>query len=474
MATILIVDDDLDIRTIISQLAEDANHKAHTAATLAQGLDLLASHPVDLVFLDVRLPDGSGIDALEPIRQAPCAPVVIIITGLGDPDGAELAIQNGAWDYIEKTSTLQQIMFSMDRALRYRAKDGRPAFCNLRRDELVGESRALQQVLENIAVASSGDAGVLISGETGTGKEVVARTIHENSPRANGSFVVLDCASLSASLAEGELFGHVKGSFTGAEASRIGLVGQADGGTLFLDEVGELPQAVQANFLRVLQEKRYRPVGSTKELSSDFRLVAATNRDLEEMCATGQFRSDLYYRIKACAIPLPPLRRRLEDIPDLCRFHLERLCRKYRKDIEASEEFLAVLGNYHWPGNVRELVQTLERTVMRVGDEKVIYPEHLPVDIRAKAIRRAISGGADPAPERTPEPQSVDFAETLLAGPLPHFKEYRRHCLAHAERVYLRHLLELARGDAKTACKLSGISRTRFYALLKEHDLNPK
>lgn len=473
MATILVLDDDPDISTIITQLAEDAGHTAFIAPTLAEGLTRLASTQTDLVFLDVRLPDGSGLEALPEVKKATSAPDVIIITGLGDPDGAELAIQNGAWDYIEKTSTLKQIMFSMDRALQYRANRCRPALDTLQRDSLIGNARSLQPVLENIRVAASGDAGVLITGETGTGKEVVARTIHDNSSRAKGNFVVLDCASLSASLAEGELFGHVKGSFTGADTSRTGLVGQADGGTLFLDEVGELPQSVQATFLRVLQEKRFRPVGSTREFASDFRLVAATNRNLEEMCDKGLFRNDLYYRIKSCAIDIPPLRQRPEDIPEIVRFHLERLCAKYEKKTrEPSDDFLKTLMNYDWPGNIRELVQTLERTIMRVGDEIVLYPEHLPVDIRAKAVRRAVERHDDSASTLHPEAPSWDLPFEMPQGPLPSFKEYRKQCLDQVERTYLERLMREAEGSIKQACKLSGLSRTRLYVLMKEHDVS--
>lgn len=471
MATILVLDDDPDISSIISQLAEDAGHTVHTAATLREGKALLTSTTIDLVFLDVRLPDGSGIDSLPDIRKTASRPDVIIITGLGDPDGAELAIQNGAWDYIEKTSTLKQIMFSMDRALRFREKGRKPALIGIKRGGFVGESQAIQPVLENIAIAVSGDAGVLITGETGTGKEVIARTIHDNSQRASKSFVVLDCASLPESLAEGELFGHVKGSFTGADASRTGLVGQADGGTLFLDEVGELPLTIQATFLRVLQEKRFRPVGSTKEYSSDFRLMAATNRDLEQMCTDGLFRSDLYYRIKSCAIKMPPLRERPEDIPVISEFHLARLCAKYECELKSmSEDFIAALSNYDWPGNIRELVQTLERTIMRATGENVLYPEHLPVDIRAKAVRRSIGGDWIDAEEIRDE--ATIFPDELLSGELPEFKKYRKECLNHIETRYLEELLRHAQGNIKEACRLSGLSRTRLYVLMKEHGIS--
>jgi len=473
MSTILVLDDDPDISVIILQLAQDAGHTVHTAGTLAQGLDLLAKVAVDLVFLDVRLPDGSGIDVLPDIRKAASRPDVIIITGLGDPDGAELAIQNGAWDYIEKTSTLKQIMFSMDRALKFREKGRKPALVAIKRNDFVGESPAVQFVLEQIAIAAAGDAGVLITGETGTGKDVIARTIHQNSLRSEKSLVVLDCASLAESLAEGELFGHVKGSFTGANATRTGLVGQADGGTLFLDEVGELPLSIQATFLRVLQEKRFRPVGSLKEYFSDFRLIAATNRNLEQMCEDGLFRSDLYYRIKSCAIRIPPLRDRLEDIPSLSRFHLERLCSKYNTPLKKlSEDVMVVLSHYDWPGNIRELVQTLERTIMRAMDEETLYPEHLPVDVRAKAVRRTVGGSGEVVPAEQESSPPIDLCEALLSDGVPGFKEYRKQCLDYAEQKYLDRLMIQAQGSIKEACKLSGLSRTRLYVLMKEHGVS--
>lgn len=538
MARILIIDDDPDISTIIAQLAEDAGHAPYTAGTLGEGLHRLHSTPIDLVFLDVRLPDGRGIDALADIRKSEGQPDVIIITGLGDPDGAELAIQNGAWDYIEKGSTLKQIAFSMDRALKYRERHRPGESRSLKRDKLVGDSPAVHVVLENLVVAATGEASVLITGETGTGKEVVARTVHENSNRASGPFVVLDCASIPANLVEGELFGHVKGSFTGATASRQGVVGQADGGTLFLDEVGELPLAMQGAFLRVLQEKRYRPVGSTRELVSDFRLVAATNRDLEAMCRAGTFRTDLFYRLKSCAILVPPLRQRLEDIPALARHHLDGICARYGwPPKQLSEELLSLLMHYEWPGNVRELVQTLERTAVFAADEETIYPEHLPVDIRARAAGRmvqrtcslegsvagmpqardvvleqagtdvrgaavvssadvlsdilgdvpAVSPSASPAgstgtavesagQEVASEPDFVSrYLETVgetgagRRGTVPRFKEFRTACIDHIEKAYLERLLDVADGSIKDACRLSGLSRTRLYVLMKSH-----
>ena len=481
MFRILIIDDDPNISTIISQLAEDSGCEPSVASNLTDGMVLLKNETFELIFLDVRLPDGSGLHALPAIRSAKGNPDVIIITGAGDPDGAELAIQNGAWDYIEKGSSLKQISFSMERALKFRERNKEWSERIIKRDQLIGDSPALHSVLENLSVAATGDASVLITGETGTGKEVVARTVHENSPRATGPFIVLDCASIPENLVEGELFGHIKGAFTGATTSQKGVIEQADGGTLFLDEVGELPLPTQSAFLRVLQEKRYRPIGSTTEQTSNFRLVAATNRNIEKMCEEGTFRTDLYYRLKSCSMELPPLRNRLEDVPALAEFHIKRLCEKYNTPRKAlSQELTAMLMHYEWPGNVRELVQTLERTIMRAKGESTLYPEHLPVDIRARAAGKMLR------PADQPQPPMAREADTNILEPVPQelvaslfnkegfptFKEFRSACIAQVEKVYLENLIRESNGSIKEACKRSGLSRTRLYVLMKEHAIS--
>lgn len=484
MVCVLVIDDDPEMRNIITQLSEDIGHPCENAGDLSTGLQKLAADSYDLVFLDVKLPDGSGISVLPIIRKGPGQPDVIIITGLGDPDGAELAIQNGAWDYIEKTSSLAKISFSMERALKYRERHSLALSPIVKRNRFIGDSPALRPVLDNMAIAAAGDVSVLVTGETGTGKEVVARTIHDNSNRSSGPFVVLDCTTLPENLVEGELFGHAKGAFTGADSTRKGVIGEADGGTLFLDELGELPQSIQTSFLRVVQEKRYRPVGTTKEQMSDFRLISATNRNLEEMCGTGEFRADLYFRLKSCSIHLPPLRERFEDIPALMRHHHDRLCSRLNlvtKDF--SEELLSLLMHHQWPGNVRELVQVLERTLMRARDEQVLYPEHLPVDIRAKAVRRLLQRSS------TLEKESVQSLDTstfvvepavndikkcvnieLLEETLP-FKEYRQKYIRQIEKAYIERLIASTNGRIKDACKRSGLSRTRLYVLMKLYNI---
>ncbi len=307
MATILVVDDDDLLCELLVRKVGQLGHRGLSALTLAGGLALARSQPTDVVYLDVNLPDGNGLEEITLFREAPGAPEVIIITGRGSPDGAELAIKSGAWDYIEKGAALQSMVLPLLRALQYREErqvHQRPLM--LSREQIVGESPRLKACLDLVAQAALSEANVLISGETGTGKELFAQAIHHNSPRRKGNFVVVDCAALPATLVESILFGHARGAFTGADRAREGLVAQAHGGTLFLDEVGELPLSLQKDFLRVLQEKRFRPVGGGQEVASDFRLVAATNRDLEGMAAKGEFRSDLLFRLKGLAINLPP------------------------------------------------------------------------------------------------------------------------------------------------------------------------
>jgi two-component system NtrC family response regulator len=274
--------------------------------------------------------------------------------------------------------------------------------------------------------------------------------------------VVVDCAALPETLIESVLFGHEKGAFTGAEQSREGLIRQANGGTLFLDEVGELPLSMQRAFLRVLQEHRFRPVGSQKEQESDFRLVAATNRDLDSMAAQGKFRDDLLFRLRSFVIELPPLRERPEDVRELARWYLDRLCE--RNGITAkgfSPEFLKTLSAYPWPGNVREFVQALERTVAAAQWEPTLFPQHLPTHIRVRVAQDQVTH--DPATEGRP-------AVPELPG-MPKLQEFRETMYAHAEKQYLGDLMALTGNDIGDACRISGLSVSRLYALLKEHDI---
>jgi len=467
MANILIVDDDKAFSTVLSTMVQRMEHEVSIAFTLQDGLKTLSAGVFDVVFLDVRLPDGSGLDILPTIRETSSAPEVIIVTGLGDPDGAELAIKSGAWDYLEKPSSIKQMTLPLVRALQYREEKNRKPLFVLNREGIVGNSPRMKACLELLAQASCSDANVLITGETGTGKELFALALHQNSPRTDQNFVVVDCTALPETLVESMLFGHVKGAFTSADKAQEGLIKQADGGTLFLDEVGELPLSVQKTFLRVLQEHRFRPIGSRQEVESRFRLVAATNRDLDQMVENGQFRRDLLFRIRAITIELPPLRERLKDIKDLVLYHMKELCERYGVGMKGfSPEFFDVLAAYDWPGNVRELVNVLERTLTIARHEPTLFPNYLPTDFRIRMARASMCSRVVPEQNRQ--------AETLAASStaLPSLSVARDCAVAATEKQYLHDLMLSTRGDIKEACRISGLSRARLYALLKRYEVS--
>jgi len=468
MTNLLIIDDDDLMVSSLEMMARRLGHSSASASSLRDGAAIAEAREFDVVFLDVRMPDGNGLDYLPRIAEVPAAPEVIIITGFGEPDGAELAIKSGAWDYIEKGSSIKEINLSLERALQYR-REKKSVFRQqnviaLKREDIFGDSPQLRACLNQVAQGAACDANILITGETGTGKELFARAIHRNSPRAKHPFVVVDCAALPETLAENLLFGHEKGSFTGAEKAQEGLVRQAHGGTLFLDEIGELPLAVQKTFLRVLQERRFRPLGSTCEIASDFRLVAATNRDLDAMASAHQFRSDLLFRLRSFTIELPPLRERAEDIKELARNQLDRLCEGNGLPSKGfSPEFLNDLLSYHWPGNVRELANTLIRAFAAARFEPTLYPKHLPTEVRIQLMRKAVHGTESPTPS--------DKLETQVQR-LPRFQDFRESVYAEAEKHYLQDLMSLADDLIPEACRLSGLSQSRLYALLKKHRID--
>jgi two-component system, NtrC family, response regulator len=468
MANILIVDDDPLVTDSLRQVIERMGHTASAAASLAEALQMVPEGGYDIVFCDVRMPDGAGLDILPKIRGASPAPEVIIITGYGDPDGAELAIRKGAWDYVEKPLSVRDVMLSVERALQFREKrQPAPNTVALKAEGIVGEGPKISACLDSLARAASSDANVLITGETGTGKELFAWAIHRNSARAARSFVVVDCAALPETLVESTLFGHLRGAFTGADKPREGLVKQADGGTLFLDEIGELSISVQKAFLRVLQERRFRPVGGGQEVSSDFRLIAATNRDLEAMIASGRFREDLLFRIRTLVLELPPLRDLKENIRDLVLHYVVKLCEQSGVPMKSfSPEFLAALTAYGWPGNVRELIQALEKAIVSAGGDPVLFPNHLPEHIRIRLAREAV------LQKRLPQPSAEEASPNGTAGSMS-LKDFREAELARAERDYLRSLMRKTGGAVAEACRVSGLSRSRLYTLLKKYAISP-
>ncbi len=465
MGNVLIIDDDELFCEMLSEMVTEMGHGVKFTHSLNDGVVEALNGSYDVVFLDVRMPDGSGLRALPKIRELSDPPEVIIITGAGDPDGAELAIVNGAWDYIEKQSSIKRMTLPLVRALQYREekKVRRPAVA-LKLDGIVGDGFKMQSCYDIVAQAADSDANVLIFGETGTGKELFARAIHFNSHRSKKSFVVVDCAALPESLVESALFGYEKGAFTGADKPQVGLIKQADMGTLFLDEVGELPLIMQKAFLRVLQERRFRPLGARQEVESNFRLLAATNRDLDQAVADGNFRKDLLFRLRSLSLILPPLRDHLEDIKDLVLYQTDKLCESYSIPQKGfAPEFFECLLAYSWPGNVRELINTLDRALAEARHEPTLYPNHLPSYIRIQAVRNTVSK----------ETHEMSPATAAAAGvKLPKLRDYREAAVAQAEREYLQELMALAQNDLQEACRMSDLSQPRLYALLKKHRVN--
>ncbi|MBZ4648234.1 MAG: putative two component sigma-54 specific transcriptional regulator [Desulfomicrobiaceae bacterium] len=474
MPKILIIDDDESICHVLARTAKRMGCEAQSVGTLAAGLQAARKTSFDVVFLDIKLPDGNGLCLLADLLSMPAKPEVIIVTGMGDPAGAELAIQNGAWDYIEKSYSIEQISLSLKRALEYRRARSKEATklssTSLTRERIIGESPALMRALNMVAQFAGEDTNVLITGETGTGKELFAATIHQNSNRAAGPFIAVDCATLPESLAQSILFGHRKGSFTGAERDQTGLILQANGGTLFLDEIGELSPTVQKNFLRVLQERTIRALGDRHERHVDFRLIAATNRNLDDMAEAGSFRVDLLYRLRAAHIHLPPLRERSGDIRLLAEHFLEVLQKKTEDAPKAcSTDFWETLETYDWPGNVRELIHTLEYALGTARHDQYLFPQHLPPHVRAKVARAKVQGRPAPV-ENLPE----DDAPLPGLESIPPIQEFRDSVLARAESRYLQNLITATNGNIREVIRLSGLSQSRLYALLKKYGITTR
>lgn len=462
MARVLIIDDDPKICLFLSEMMEEWGHQAASSNLLAEGRRMAEDQAFDLVLLDLELPDGNGLTELPALIKSSGRPEVIIITGTGDVRGAELAFKYGAWDFIQKPFTKDEVKLPVNRALAYRSEKQIPEKpVVLDRAGIIGESAAIVHCLEDVARTAVSAASVLVTGETGTGKELFARAIHRNSACSQGVFVPIDCGGIAESLAESIFFGHMKGAFTGATVASEGIIQQADGGTLFLDEVGDLPLTIQKSLLRALQEKQIRPIGAKREIAVDFRLIAATNRDLKEMVARHEFREDLLFRIGAISVSLPPLRDRGKDIAEIAVHKIHQICDLRQVDTPGiSAEFLETLAANHWPGNVRELINVLEYSLASYGQDPTLHPKHLPPEYRTVFL----SNAADSAPR----PTNLNFTEAEFRDGFPTLKE----CRAQAELEYLTQLIARAGGDRAKACKLSGISQARLYALMKKYGLS--
>ncbi|MBV9491511.1 MAG: sigma-54-dependent Fis family transcriptional regulator [Verrucomicrobia bacterium] len=382
---VLVVDDEKNIRRAMALALESMDHQVVTASSAREALDALRQTTFSVIFLDLKLGQEDGLRVLADMRRLAPSAAVVIITAYASIETAVEAIRQGAFDYLPKPCTPEQIRQLVDRIIRTQRLEHRvlELETQLRSEapevDLVSESPAMRKALEVARKAAGSEATVLLLGESGTGKSVLARAMHQLSPRREGAFVTVSCPSLSRDLLESELFGHVRGSFTGAHQDAPGKVAAAQGGTLFLDEIGDLPAEIQAKLLRLLQEREYERVGDPHSRKADVRVIAATNRNLGEAVAAGRFREDLFYRLNVISITLPPLRERATDIPRLAARHLAFFARQTGKRVDGfSDQARAVMQGYTWPGNLRELRNVIERAVI-LGSGPLIGVEDLAI-----------------------------------------------------------------------------------------------
>lgn len=443
-ATLLLVDDDLAFRSVMAEELAHLGFRVETAETGGAALARLEKSPPDVVLLDLKLPDMSGLEVLESIREGATGSEIILLTGHGSIDTAIEAIRMGAFDYVCKPCPLDELELRIERALERRAlrrrtdvlerglspHDPSPA--------LLGESPEFLQAVDLAARVAPSDSTVLVMGETGSGKEMIAKLLHARSARREKPFVVVECAALQEDLLQSELFGHERGAFTGADRTKPGLFEVADGGTIFLDEIGEVSPATQVKLLRALDTSTFRHVGGTSEIRVDVRVVAATNRDLEELVAGGLFREDLYFRLCTIILRLPPLRQRGDDARVLARHFADRMSHRSGRPLEMGEEALTLIQSYGWPGNVRELLHAVERAAV-VCEGREIRPEHLPASVREGASKVSPRGAERDLPS-----------------------------LAELERAHLERVLRSVGGHRGRAARILGISERNLYRKLKD------
>ncbi len=444
---VLIVEDEEPFRKVVGEILQSAGHDVSLCESGAAACALAASRAFDLVISDVRLGDGpDGMEVLAAFQRAQPQTPVILMTAFGDIENVMKAIQQGAYDYISKFPFQpRELLQTIERALERRRlleenralrREGRG-----RMREIVGRSPAMLEVYKLVARVAASLSTVLVVGESGTGKELVARAIHMHSARSTGAFVAVNCTALTETLLESELFGHAKGAFTGAVQTKRGLFEEAQGGTLFLDEIGDINPKMQAQLLRVLQEGEIRRVGGSEPIRIDVRVVAATNRDLEEEVQRGRFREDLYFRINVVTIRLPSLRERPEDIPLLVDHFLSKYAqREGRAEAGIADDAMEILRRYNWPGNVRELENVIERA-LALSKSGIILPSDLPAETR----------GADSRPNLVTNGSLVSDRPTL----------------AELEQRYINLVLQQEGGNKKRAAEILGIDRRTLYRTLE-------
>ena len=455
---ILIVDDeDIVIRSTV-RILEDGGYTLTTARNAADALRAVELAPVDLAILDIMMPGMDGIELLRRIKESNPDTEVIMFTGLSQVGTAVKCMKLGAFDYIAKPFEPDELKLAVSRALQHHAlrrENGslkQAIDARYRLDRLVGQSPAMQQVYRLIAQCAATNSTVLITGESGTGKELAARAIHHNSLRSGGPFVTVDCSSLSEPLLESELFGHARGAFSGAVARKKGMVEVADGGTLFLDEIGNIPLAIQAKLLRVIQEHEFRAVGDTQVQTANFRLVAATNKDLAAMAAEGSFAADLYYRLAVFPIHLPPLRDRRDDIPGLAYQFLRRFAQELHKNVDSiSESAMSALMAHDWPGNVRQLENALHRGVILCSGDV----------LRAAHLDGIVDARSTDAPEVPRTGEELKRQKKLL----------RERSVEDLEHQFVLEALKRNDWNVTRSALETAMLRANFQALMRKHDV---
>ena len=383
MLKVLVVDDDSDLRMTLSSALTHSHYIVDQAKDGEEAVTRVRAGKYDLVLMDVNMPKMGGLEALKEMKAHDPALIVVILTAFSNVKGAIEATREGAYNYLEKPIKEENLVYLVDQALKTRQmvknlSFSAPAFKLPNGSEFIGETNEMKRIFSIIDKLARVDTAVLIRGESGTGKELVASSLHFSGPRKDNRFVTLNCSAIPETLIESEFFGHEKGSFTGADSRKIGKFQYADGGTLFLDEIGDVSPAMQVKLLRVLQDKRFTPIGSNREIEVNVRIVAATHRNLEEMIKTGKFREDLFYRLNVLPIQLPPLRDRKKDLPALTRYFIDSFNLKHLKQITGlTSQAEAVLNEYEWPGNIRELENVIEHAFV-IESENQIYPDSFP------------------------------------------------------------------------------------------------
>ena len=452
---ILIVDDEEIVIRSCQRVLAGGEHDVQAARDGAEALRKVQEHPVDLVLLDIMMPQMDGLEVLQRLKESHPDIEVIMITGLAQVQTAVRAMKLGAFDYVPKPFEPDQLQRVVEQALERRRLLQEQAGADAgpyRFEGVVGASPKMQDVFRLVAKCAPTNSTVLLTGESGTGKEVIARAIHYNSLRKDKPFVAVDCTSLAETLLESELFGHVKGAFTGAIAAKRGLFEVASGGTLFLDEIGNLSSAIQAKLLRVIQEREFKAVGDTRTQSANVRLVAATNKDLRAMVVQGTFREDLFYRINVFPIRIPPLRERGEDLHALAWHFLKAQSEELGKEVdEISEDAMNVLRSHDWPGNVRELENALHRAVI-LAEGKVIRRAHV-----ASALGAPLAGETD-APKT---------GEELKRSK----KAAREKSVEGLERAFVLEALKRNAWNVTRSAEETGMQRANFQALMKKHNI---